>query len=120
MLCKLSHLKSEALVPYETTSERLLSYGHKLKPLSKENKEIANFLRPINTAEYKIGAYNIFILQYEMFTNPDLTKRYQELFYGIKMDIIDIETKIVYGIIRTNCYTFGDGSGDHLYLIPKI
>lgn len=137
MLCKLSQLKAEhyrcddSISPFDRiTPHKLVDYGCNFHPLLNEYKKIVSLLRSIKTEYGPISKksidYYIFVAQYEMFTKSDITiteKRYQELFCWIKMDIIDIETKPVYGMIRTNCSTFDNDMhfhGNRLYLIPKI
>jgi len=114
MFCNLFKLRSRF---NHTLQKDLLDYGDMLKPIS--NCNVINLLESLGQAAKYAKTGNDQITRYlvvlQIFAEININE-IKELFHDNQKDIIDMETEIIYGMVRVDyleVYT------RHYYLIPK-
>ena len=120
MLCNLSKLR---LKFNKTLKHKLLDYGTTLRPISN-----MHIVRVVESLDYEENychindchAWYLHVPKSKIFTEININRIkeiYHELFLENQSDIIDTETKTIYGMVRID---YPMPTRIYLYLIPKI
>jgi len=117
MFCNLFKLGSRF---NHTLKYELFDYGEMLKPISNRNviNLLASFVQTEKYAKTGNDCITRYLIILRTFTETnEINEIFRELFHDNQKDIIDMETEIIYGMVRVD---YLELSTRNYYLIPKF